>query len=213
MKEVLIIKPKYFYFIFVPFLLIGACLIAMVNKSSLFLFFNGYHTSFADQAFYWITALGNGLSFFVVCVFVLFKNLGKGIIGFTIFAVSSIIPQIMKKLIFTNALRPAKYFEGISNIHLVDGVKHHFYHSFPSGHSSTIFAMALFLTLINKDNRWGLFFAFLAIITAYSRVYLAQHFFGDIYVGAVIGFLSALLVFVIMDKWIKSKPQLNRGIL
>jgi|688.fasta_scaffold180393_2 membrane-associated phospholipid phosphatase len=213
MREVLINKPKYFHFIFAPFLVLGAFLIALVNKSTLFLFFNSYHTPFADQAFYWITGLGNGLVFFIVCLFVLFKNLGNGIIGFTIFTVSSVIPQIMKKLIFTDALRPAKYFEGINTIHLVDGVKHHFYHSFPSGHSSTVFAMALFITMIIKDKRWGLFFSFLAIITAYSRVYLAQHFFGDIYVGSIIGFLSALIVFVLMNKFIKSKPKLNKGIL
>jgi membrane-associated phospholipid phosphatase len=187
MREVLINKPKYFHFIFAPFLVLGAFLIALVNKSTLFLFFNSYHTPFADQAFYWITGLGNGLVFFIVCLFVLFKNLGNGIIGFTIFTVSSVIPQIMKKLIFTDA--------------------------FPSGHSSTVFAMALFITMIIKDKRWGLFFSFLAIITAYSRVYLAQHFFGDIYVGSIIGFLSALIVFVLMNKFIKSKPKLNKGIL
>jgi membrane-associated phospholipid phosphatase len=38
-------------------------------------------------------------------------------------------------------------------------------------------------------------FLFLALFVGYSRIYLVQHFFLDVYVGAVIGVFSALFSF------------------
>ena len=213
MKELLIIRPLYFYFLFIPFLAAGLIVIAGTDKSSLFLWSNQYHSRLADVIFTWLTWVGNGAFFLVLVVLVFFRNMGNGILGATVFIVSSLLPQLLKNFSFPHALRPIRFFEGKQVIYLVEGVKQHAYHSFPSGHAATAVAMAIFLTLIVKDRRWGLLFAALALLVAFSRVYLAQHFFEDIYAGSCIGCLSTLLVFAFMEKWVRQKKKLQRRLI
>lgn len=213
MRDLVFKKPLYFYLLFIPFIIVGGVILLQTSKSDLFLYFNAYHSPFADQFFFWLTWLGNGLIFSIVCLFILLRNWGDGLLGFACFIVSAIIPQFLKKVIFTDSIRPVKFFDGIHSLHLVGGVNQHHHHSFPSGHSASIFALSLLLTLIVKDKRWGVLFGLIAILTAFSRVYLAQHFFEDIYAGACIGFLSTMLVFIAMNKWIKTKTNLNKGLL
>jgi membrane-associated phospholipid phosphatase len=210
MRDLLIHRPRFFYLVFLPFLVGGMVTIYFTHKPDLFLFFNQFHWVGADFFFTWVTWLGNGLIFMLICLVILFKNRGQGILGIACFAVSALVPQLLKRQFFADALRPAKYFDHQTPIYLVEGVKQHFYHSFPSGHSASVFALALFLTLITKNKKWGLVFGFIAIITAYSRVYLAQHFFEDIYAGACIGFISTILVFILLESRLIKSNRLNQ---
>ncbi|MBV6438753.1 MAG: phosphatase PAP2 family protein [Haliscomenobacteraceae bacterium CHB4] len=61
--------------------------------------------------------------------------------------------------------------------------------SFPSGHTMAAFALFSVVTMITgkKYPRAGLLFAFLAILTGVSRVFLVQHFLADILAGAALG--------------------------
>jgi membrane-associated phospholipid phosphatase len=67
--------------------------------------------------------------------------------------------------------------------------------SFPSGHTTSVFALAVLLALNTNDKRISLIYLVTAIITGYSRIYLGQHFLADVVTGALIGMLSALLVY------------------
>ncbi len=67
--------------------------------------------------------------------------------------------------------------------------------SFPSGHASTAFASATVLAFFDKKRRW--FYYLIAILISYSRIYLGCHYFFDVAVGAILGWLiSRLLLFV-----------------
>ena len=79
------------------------------------------------------------------------------------------------------------FFEGIHTIRTLDGYPVYRWNSFPSGHSVSAFTLAVVLTYIlpNKHKHWIILP--LAIITAFSRVYLAQHFFEDIVAGSILG--------------------------
>jgi undecaprenyl-diphosphatase len=67
-------------------------------------------------------------------------------------------------------------------------------HSFPSGHTSSSFAAAFYLSYIQSSPliRTGLFA--LASLMALSRLYLGVHYFSDIIGGVALGFLGAALV-------------------
>ncbi len=212
MRDLFIQRPRYYYILFIPFMIAGLFVCLFTQKGPLFLWMNSYYSSATDQVFLWITWLGQGITFLLVSLLVLFFHRGNGILGLVCFGVSSLLAQLFKKVVFTGFNRPTHYFDPDVNLHLVEGIKHHAYHSFPSGHSASVFAMALFLTLVVKNKKWGFVFAGIAIITAYSRVYLAQHFFEDIYAGAFLGFISTILVFLLMEKWITSKKALNRSL-
>ena len=64
--------------------------------------------------------------------------------------------------------------------------------SFPSGHAAHAFAGAAMLTSALPIGRW-IWWA-LAVLIAYSRVYLGVHYPSDIIGGAVVGTLSAVAV-------------------
>jgi len=118
---------------------------------------------------------------------------------------TTIVVQSFKNIIFSNIVRPAKLFSGIYDLHLVQGVEMHHYGSFPSGHTASAFGIFFMATLIEKNNRLKFLFFVIALITAYSRVYLSQHFLLDIYFGSLISIIFTFFMFYWGMKWKNDK--------
>ena len=57
------------------------------------------------------------------------------------------------------------------------------------------FCLFTFLALISPYKKLNVVFFTMAIIVAYSRIYLAQHYFIDTYAGAIIGILTAFVIY------------------
>ena len=89
--------------------------------------------------------------------------------------------------------------------------------SFPSGHTAAAFALFSTATLGLTETsphrkRWGLVFALAAILTACSRVFLAQHFLPDVLAGTFFGLLVGG-VWWHFARWLESHiPWLGRHI-
>ena len=66
------------------------------------------------------------------------------------------------------------------------------HNSFPSGHTQTIFAITIGLTLLYP--RLGIFLVPLAILVGISRVVLIAHYPSDVLFGAYLGIATAILV-------------------
>ena len=64
--------------------------------------------------------------------------------------------------------------------------------SFPSGHATSVFAVATVLAGFYPRLRWPLYM--LAAAIAIGRVYLARHYLSDIVAGALIGLVVASLL-------------------
>ena len=75
-------------------------------------------------------------------------------------------------------------------------------YSFPSGHTSSAFAMATAVTLSTKKWYIAVPSYLYACGVGYSRMRLGVHFPSDILGGMVVGIGSSLLVWQV-DKWIK----------
>ncbi|MEZ4530536.1 MAG: phosphatase PAP2 family protein [Thermomicrobiales bacterium] len=65
--------------------------------------------------------------------------------------------------------------------------------SFPSDHATFGFAVAVAIVLAQR--RIGLLALALATALAFARVYVGEHYLGDVIAGALIGTVSAILVF------------------
>ena len=72
------------------------------------------------------------------------------------------------------------------------------FHSFPSGHSSTIFIVCFILVATFPKLKY--FFYFLASVIALSRVVVGAHFFTDIVAGAVLALISFKIINTILEK-------------
>ena len=157
-----------------------------------------------------ITILGSsawyfGISFFFIVAIFFFKKIEilklKKIDTLINFFISSffylltigITTQIGKHL-FGRARPNYTNFEDQFNFNIFSFESSH--HSFPSGHSSTIFMVCLILcAVLPKLKYW---FYFLASIIALSRVIVGAHFFTDIVAGA----LLSLIVFKVLNLFI-----------
>ncbi len=181
-------------------ILLGGLVICLFSKASIHLFINSFHFSCGDIIFSYATLLGDGVGAFLLVIILLFVNYRFA----TIIAVSNItcafIIQLLKRAFFFDSFRPYQFFKGIHDLYLVPGIEIYSFNSFPSGHSATIFTTCTLLSLMTKHRSTRVLLFAIACITAFSRVYLSQHFFEDIFAGALIGFGIAVLIAALFDQ-------------
>ena len=179
-------------------LLIG--LSAFFGRIPVFLFLNTDGGVFMDQFFKWTTWGAEGWVWipYLAIVFGWFKKDFKLIL--LNFLLSTLLTQIPKHFIWDKVSRPIASGIPLNDIHTVPGVVMHAWNSFPSGHTATAFTLFL-LTIYLFPTKWIFAIgAIFAIICAYSRVYLGQHFPMDLGGGILVAVISVQLSIVIHQK-------------
>ena len=188
-------RNYYFLFPYFIFLLTGLGLILFYSKIDLHLYINSFHNVYLNYFFRFATHAGDGLFIAVLVLLLAFFRCRYALLLASSYLLSSLIAQFLKKVIFPDFARPKKFFENIAELYYVPGIELHSFNSFPSGHATTAFALFFCLTLMVKQHFLKLVCFITALIVAFSRVYLSQHFFIDIYFGSIIGVVSTLLVY------------------
>lgn len=190
-------------------LLLGSLLLT-TPKHTVFFWINGHHTPWADYFFRAFTNVGDGVFYVLVVLGLLFVRFRWALLGFVCFAVTSLVAQFGKHVVFTGHPRPYRYFTehpGPQALHVVEGIVMGTLKSFPSGHSTSAFSVFLLLTVLVKNKNWGYFFLLLAVLAAYSRVYLAQHFVEDVYAGSLLGTGLTLALLWWLPGWLAQHPR------
>ena len=96
-------------------------------------------------------------------------------------------------------LRPSHTPGVESFLHYVNGYKGGLY-GFASSHAANSFGAVTFVSLLIQ-RRWVVVaLSVLALCVCYSRIYLGVHFFGDVFVGALIGVFWGVCVFWLMTR-------------
>ncbi len=185
------------YFIYI---VLGSFLLALNTKINLHLTFNAFHTPFWDSFFAYFTYLGDGVMALLTVIILLTIKYRYALIAGIANLVSAAITQALKLFIYSDSLRPKKFFEGVHDIYLVPGVENHLYNSFPSGHSTCAFALYFSLSLFVKKPVLKSLFFIVALLAGYSRIYLSQHFFEDVYAGSLIGLSTTIVVYYFVRK-------------
>jgi len=194
--------------------LFGGYIVLTTDKLDLHRKLNRLHTNFLDVLAQILTHVGDGFFVLLIVVLMAFKSLQKSLILLLIFLVSSGIAQFLKQVVFKTAMRPMHFFQSDETFHKIPDFTYFFYNSFPSGHSTSIFALCTFLALIS--NKWWqqILLFLVAPIIALTRVYLSQHFFEDVLIGSFIGFFTAKYIFTYtlspLEKWDKSVKDILR---
>lgn len=91
----------------------------------------------------------------------------------------------------SNPLEFFQYLQAISESKFGD----HVYLSMPSGHTITTFAFLIPFFLYFKNKFVRLVIILIAVTTAFARVYSNVHWPSDVFMGAVIGSLVALVIY------------------
>lgn len=194
-------KHRFFFIAYLAFLILGYLIQLFVPKAELFLMTNQHHHEALDHIFKLITMIGDGSTMVMVGIGMLFVKYRYSVVTVLAYAYSSAVVQIVKRIF--NEPRPSKFFEGINPIRTLEGYPLYEWNSFPSGHSASAFTLAVVLTYLMpyKHKHW-IILPF-ALTTAFSRVYLSQHFFTDIVAGSVVGVLLTfqLIWWLENSKW------------
>jgi undecaprenyl-diphosphatase len=77
-------------------------------------------------------------------------------------------------------------------------------YSFPSGHTWSGISSALIILMDNR--RRGIAAMIMAVVIAFSRLYLYVHFPSDVLAGAVFGVLMALLTEKVVERYLPKMP-------
>jgi membrane-associated phospholipid phosphatase len=168
-----------------------------VNQIDISIWVNGLNQKWLDTLCLFGTYLGDGVFIIGSCVLLFFIKPRMAIVVFLSYLFSSAITQSLKHLFFAHLHRPLWHLEKLdaSLYHIISGSEIVFNNSFPSGHSTSAFAFFICIALFFKQPSVQILFLILAIFTAFTRIYLLQHFLIDTFVGASIGFSMAYFVY------------------
>lgn len=192
----------------IPYLLILCiCLVIKLiyTKADIYFTVNGLNSPVADFLAPYVTDIGNGWTAVAIAALFALFNYRKALIVASSYAITSLSAQGLKYIFDTP--RPMLYFKDqLDHIHFVKGVEMLRVHSFPSGHTVSIFTLGVIFTYWSKNKAWGPLFLLIAVMVGYSRMYLSQHFFEDVTAGSVIG----VIVTVIWLYWLDNKAFIHR---
>lgn len=182
-----------------------------IPKGELHLLLCDRHTPARDIFYRYYTQVGEWFPYVLCVLLLLFSRIGNGVLATSGLAFSALTTQIFKHII--NAPRPLTWFAmnyPEIQLPLAEGVRMNHWHSFPSGHTTSFFALAfvacILLTRIPKMPRLGSYMSQLLLFVAatlggYSRIYLSQHFALDVFAGIVVGIGITLVCYAILHRY------------
>ena len=174
----------------------------IIKKDYLFLMLNldlGYQ---ADTFFKYFTNVGDGLFWLLWALLIIIKR-GKKYLPILLSAVifSTLLTQISKQVIYPDEPRPLQAIADQSLVHYVTGVTVHSINSFPSGHTVTVFSFLLLLALFTQTHALLLLGFVAALLVAYSRIYLGQHFPLDVGAGMLVAVFTMILSVMVQQRF------------
>lgn len=170
----------------------------------LLLIVNGAHSPFFDSVMWCISGRWIWLPFYAVLAYLLFRRMSWKrasiclvTIGLIILAADQTCATLIRPEI--GRLRPANLNNPLSSfVHVVNGYRGGRY-GFPSCHAANTFALAVFMSLVIRHKWFTVMMFSWAFVVSYSRMYLGVHYFGDLFCGATIGSLFAVLFYYLQN--------------
>ena len=193
----------FFIFPFLCWVVAGAFILIGFTRRDIFYTVNTNYTDAADKIMYYATFLGQGevivpALLLLVIMVPAFRNWWYFFLALCCNLIPFLIQQGLKSVF--DAPRPHLRFYDRTWIHSLPEWPLLYHRSFPSGHSQGAFSFFCFLSLLlpPRYNKLGIVFILLGLAVCYSRMYLAAHFFEDVYAGSLLGCTLTTIIYSVM---------------
>jgi undecaprenyl-diphosphatase len=171
-----------------------------LDNSVLLYIKDNMHGHIMDRAMVIITTLGNGGIIWIMIAILLMSNKKYRNIGFMAL-VALILSTVLGEGILKHVIQRIRPSADIPAVNLL--ISKPLSYSFPSGHTTSSFAVAGVLAKYFKD--YALEFFSLASVIAFSRLYLYVHYPTDVLAGIVLGLICSKVTIYIFDRFKRSK--------
>lgn len=192
-------------YFFIPFLLWcigGAYLLLHYDSTFLFAAINKRYNPVLDTMMEWLSRLGEAWMIAILGLFCFLTKPFRNPWFFAAVVLCTVLPALLTQLIKFQvaAPRPMLVYENQPWVHHLDTWALLHNNSFPSGHTTGAFSFFCLLSCVvhAKYRFLGVVFFLAALATGYARVYLAAHFFVDVYVGSIVGTAISLMVYLLL---------------
>ncbi len=208
----LLVNNKFFTIPYSIFIIICLPVLFVFSKTEIHLYVNQFHSPITDDIFRTITFMGSGWFIAIAALLCLLISFRISFIIAICGLINGIFIQFLKRVVFPGYDRPSGFLKDYEQLYLIPEMKLHAHFSFPSGHTAIAFCLFFCISIFFK-NKWIQFLSFVfALIIGFSRVYLSQHFFIDMYFGSIISILLTSGVFLLLDKK-TTNPSWQRSLL
>lgn len=192
-------KSLAFYVPFMIFVIVGGFhLLWQYSHGYWVLWFCENFNQLTYDTFSWFTLLGEPQVLIPIALLLFLFNFGRGLFVFAAWFIASMITIILKGIIANH--RPAFYFKE-TFISCAGEIDLWYNLSTPSGHTTAAFAFFASLAIMSKKPFLQFIFFIIALLAGLSRMVLFMHFFYDVYLGAIIGSVSAAIVLYALQSY------------
>jgi len=191
---------SYFFYATFIFWALAITWVCLADKLLIHKTLTFFQTDFLDVFFQVITFMGDGVFIVLISIVLLFLNTRIALLQIISYACSGIISLLLKYSFFPESNRPYYFLKDDPTFHKIANFTYHISNSFPSGHTTSIFALMTIFALVYQQSKLvSIAFFLCAILVAFSRIYLSQHFLIDVVAGSFIGLASAYGIFRVLS--------------
>jgi undecaprenyl-diphosphatase len=179
---------------------------------------SSFHTPWLDQLMMFLSTTTAWIPLYLILLYLLSKTYRKetwwvlAAVGLTILIADQVTSTLMKP--FFERLRPSHEPDLRNMVNIVNQYRGGKY-GFASSHAANTFGVATLVWLALKKYRPWIALLFLwALFVGYTRIYLGVHYPGDIIAGDFIGFLSALVAWLLitfLKNFVAERKALRTG--
>ena len=196
-------KDNPWFFAALAAFMLGCLGLLFYPQGTLLLWLNARRNPIADQFFRVFTKVGEAYGYvFVFLVLLVYRR--RAAWGVPMLGIVVSLVSWATKTLFHHP-RPYLYFEQqgiLSQVDFIAGVRiNKGLTSFPSGHTMAAFALFSFFAFCFPRKPWLSISCFVvAILVGISRMYLVQHFFKDVYSGALLGVSLGAVAYLVLNQ-------------
>jgi membrane-associated phospholipid phosphatase len=203
-------RLKLFLLLILLLIGIGLLYVGLYGKAGSYQQINGWLKPELDELIRWSNWIGDGIFVLAIgLILVLLKRQREmGVAIILSYAISGGLAQLLKRIILSP--RPEAFFKNqLYQDILNQSGNTNLFHSFPSGHTTSAFALATVLAYYFDSFGSQIIFLLLALLAGFSRIYLGQHFLTDVMAGMVLGTSISLLILMLIRR-MNERKNINK---